>query len=136
MADSYKELTTDISKYIAELRKEQPDTMAAFSQMAKAATVEGELDAKTKELVALAIGVAVRCDGCIGFHTKALHRLGATRGELAETLQCTEGAVRVMVHRLKKRYRDLLRQHIAHTVATPEDVDAEMQHLRHILAGS
>jgi RNA polymerase sigma factor (sigma-70 family) len=57
-------------------------------------------------------------------------------GELAKTLQCTEGAVRVMVHRLKKRYRDLLRQHIAHTVATPEDVDAEMQHLRAILSGS
>jgi RNA polymerase sigma factor (sigma-70 family) len=57
-------------------------------------------------------------------------------GELAQKLQCTEGAVRVIVHRLKKRYRDLLRQHIAHTVATPEDVDAEMQHLRKILSES
>jgi RNA polymerase sigma factor (sigma-70 family) len=56
--------------------------------------------------------------------------------ELAQKLQCTEGAVRVMIHRLKKRYRDLLRQHIAHTVATPEDVEAEMQHLRTILSGS
>ncbi|MCP4452774.1 MAG: sigma-70 family RNA polymerase sigma factor [Planctomycetes bacterium] len=56
--------------------------------------------------------------------------------ELALKLQCTEGAARVLVHRLKKRYRDLLRQHIAHTVATPEDVDAEMQYLRAILSGS
>ncbi|MCF7972994.1 MAG: sigma-70 family RNA polymerase sigma factor [Phycisphaerae bacterium] len=56
--------------------------------------------------------------------------------ELARKLQCTEGSVRVMVHRLKKRYRELLRQHIADTVAGPEDVEAEMQHLRTILSGS
>jgi len=56
--------------------------------------------------------------------------------ELALKLECTEGTVRVMVHRLKKRYRELLRQHIAHTVATPEDVEAEMQHLRAVLSGS
>ena len=56
--------------------------------------------------------------------------------ELAQTFGCTEGAVRVMVHRLKKRYRDLLRRHIADTVAAPEDVEAEMQHLRKILSGS
>ena len=86
MIDSYKDLTDDISKYIAELRKVQPDTMSAFSQMAKSATAKGVLDTKTKELIALAIGVAVRCDGCIGFHTKTLHRLGTTRDELAETL--------------------------------------------------
>ncbi|MPM56953.1 hypothetical protein SDC9_103770 [bioreactor metagenome] len=44
------------------------------------------LDAKTKELIALAIGVATRCDGCIGFHAKALARLGATKAEVHETL--------------------------------------------------
>lgn len=55
--------------------------------------------------------------------------------ELADMLQCTEGAVRVMVHRLKKRYRDLLRRHVADTVASPEDVEAEMQHLRKVLSG-
>ncbi len=54
---------------------------------------------------------------------------------LAAKLHCTEGAVRVLVHRLKKRYRDLLRQHIADTVATPEDVEAEMQHLKAVLSG-
>ena len=44
---------------------------------------------KTKELIALAIGVAVRCDGCIGFHAKACLELGATREEVAETLAMT-----------------------------------------------
>jgi len=54
--------------------------------------------------------------------------------DLAEQLSATEGAVRVMVHRLKQRYRQLLREHIAHTVATPEEVDLEMQHLREALS--
>ena len=44
------------------------------------------LDEKTKELIAVAIAVATRCDGCIGFHVKALVRLGATKEELNETL--------------------------------------------------
>lgn len=41
---------------------------------------------KTKELIALALAVGSRCDACIGFHTKALVKLGATEQEIAETL--------------------------------------------------
>ncbi len=52
----------------------------------------------------------------------------------ADQLGATEGAVRVMVHRLKQRYRQLLREHIAHTVATPDEVELEMQHLREALS--
>ncbi len=82
----YKEITQGISEYMAHLRKIVPDTMAGFSAMAKGATQEGSLDKKTKELIALALGVGVRCDGCIGFHAKALVELGATREEVAETM--------------------------------------------------
>ena len=46
----------------------------------------GALDARTKELIALAIGVAQRCDGCIGFHTKALVQMGCSEAELQEML--------------------------------------------------
>lgn len=46
----------------------------------------GALSTKHKELMALAIGVTQRCSGCIGFHIKALHKLGCTRTELEETL--------------------------------------------------
>ena len=60
--------------------------MQGFSAMAKGATADGVLDKKTKELIALAIGVSTRCDGCIGFHTKALVELGATQQEVEETL--------------------------------------------------
>ncbi len=47
---------------------------------------EGAVSAKHKELIALAIGVTQRCSGCIGFHIKALQKLGATRQELDEML--------------------------------------------------
>lgn len=60
--------------------------MKGFSEMAAAATKEGALDKKTKELIALSIGVATHCDGCIGFHTKALIALGVTRQEFEEAL--------------------------------------------------
>jgi AhpD family alkylhydroperoxidase len=86
MEKNYSELTRRISGDIRKLRKDIPDTMQAFSALAQAATRDGALDRKTKELIALALGVAARCDGCIGFHTEALVKLGATRQEVEETL--------------------------------------------------
>ncbi|MBU6234814.1 MAG: carboxymuconolactone decarboxylase family protein [Alphaproteobacteria bacterium] len=79
-------MIADISAYTAELKTAVPEAMQGFYAMAKGATKAGAIDEKTKELIALAIGVSTRCDGCIGFHTKALARLGATRMEVAETL--------------------------------------------------
>jgi AhpD family alkylhydroperoxidase len=86
MEKNYSDITRRISADLRKLRKDIPDTMQAFSALAKAATSDGALDRKTKELIALAIGIATRCDGCIGFHTEALVRLGATRQEVEETL--------------------------------------------------
>ena len=86
MSKDYKQITRDISQYTRELRKLTPDAMGSFSQLAQAATKSGVLDTKTKELVALAIAVATRCDACIGFHVKALVGLGASRDEVAEIL--------------------------------------------------
>ena len=54
--------------------------------MATSAGAAGALDAKTKELIALAIGVATRCDDCIAFHAKAASQHGATKEEVMETL--------------------------------------------------
>lgn len=86
MTKDYKSLTKDISEYVAELKKDAPEAMEGFYAMSKAATADGTLDKKTKELIALAIGVTQRCDGCIGFHAKALKNLGATKEEIAETM--------------------------------------------------
>ena len=83
---SYKEITQDLNQAISSFRAAQPDTMGGFSAMAKAALQPGVLSAIDKELMALAIGVATHCDGCIGFHVKALVRLGASRAQVEETL--------------------------------------------------
>ncbi|HMO48439.1 MAG TPA: carboxymuconolactone decarboxylase family protein [Rubrivivax sp.] len=82
----YRDLTQAVSSNLAQLRGSTPEAMKAFNELARAATAAGVLDAKTKELIALALSVAVRCDPCIGFHAKALVRLGATRQEVDETL--------------------------------------------------
>jgi AhpD family alkylhydroperoxidase len=86
MAKNYPEITKNIGSHLKTLRSDIPDVMAGFSDMAKAATEDGALDKKTKELIALAIGVSTRCDGCIGFHSQALVKLGVTREEFEETL--------------------------------------------------
>ncbi|MDR2220470.1 MAG: carboxymuconolactone decarboxylase family protein [Methylobacillus sp.] len=83
---SYAKLTGEISANLIQLRKGQPEMMRGFNALSQAAMAAGALDTKTKELLALGIGVATRCDGCIGFHTKALTQLGATRQEVEEVL--------------------------------------------------
>lgn len=79
-------MIADIGPYSKELHKLIPDTMAGFGAMAKSATQTKILDEKTKEMIALALGVAARCDGCLAYHAKALVRLEATREEVAEVL--------------------------------------------------
>ena len=69
-----------------ELRHAIPQVYAGYKELHDAALAPGALDAKTKELIALAIGVATRCDDCIAFHAKAAAHLGATREEIMETL--------------------------------------------------
>ncbi|KMW57490.1 putative carboxymuconolactone decarboxylase family protein [Candidatus Rhodobacter oscarellae] len=71
---------------ITALSKEMPETAKGFNQMGAAAKKGGALDEKTKEIMALGIAIATRCDSCIGFHIKALIRLGITRDELCEAL--------------------------------------------------
>ena len=68
------------------LRGGAPETMAAFSGLARAALEPRALPTKTKELIALAIAVATRCDGCIAFHAEAAVKQGATRDEVMETM--------------------------------------------------
>lgn len=71
---------------IAVLSDEIPDTVAGFAAMGRAAKTSGALDEKTKEIMALGIAIATRCDSCIGFHIRSLIRLGITRAALCEAL--------------------------------------------------
>ncbi|RBP10555.1 AhpD family alkylhydroperoxidase [Roseiarcus fermentans] len=83
---NWPDLTKSLSSELKNLRGGAPEVMKAFSALAQAALTQGALDPKTKELIALAIGVAVRCDDCIAFHVKAAVDHGASREEILETL--------------------------------------------------
>lgn len=82
----YQDHIANINNHLGSLRPGISETLQGFSSMARAAMAPGALDEKTKELIAMAIGVATRCDGCLGFHGKALVRLGATDEEVREML--------------------------------------------------
>ena len=86
MSKSYKTITQDISKELTPFRKEVAAPMAGFDAMAKSAMAEGVLSALDKELIATAIAVSTRCEGCVGYHVRSLVRLGATRGQVNEML--------------------------------------------------
>jgi AhpD family alkylhydroperoxidase len=86
MTKSYRDITGAVSDSLKQLRVNEPDLMKSFNALAEAALREGELTKKTKELIALCLGVAGHCDACIGFHVKALAKLGASRGEIEEAL--------------------------------------------------
>jgi AhpD family alkylhydroperoxidase len=83
---SYPDHAREISSALAPLRRSQPGVMHGFHHLSQAALEDGTVSAKTKELMALALGVAAHCDGCIAFHAKALVALGASRPEVEETL--------------------------------------------------
>lgn len=86
MSKSYPEITAEVSASLAKLRADIPDTLRGFSALAQAAGKPGALDRKTKELIAMALSVAARCDPCLGFHAEALVKLGCTRAELEDML--------------------------------------------------
>lgn len=86
MSKVYSDITQDLIAQMKQLGGQVPDVMTAFQSLAREATKDGVLDKKTKEFVALAIGVATHCDGCVGFHAKALANLDASRDEVSEIL--------------------------------------------------
>jgi AhpD family alkylhydroperoxidase len=79
-------MTQGVSARLASLRSGAPGVMKSFGDLGRFAMSDGALDKKTKELMALALGVAARCDPCIGYHMQALVKLGVSRQELDETL--------------------------------------------------
>lgn len=83
---SFETITHDLSKALGTLRKENTETMKGFSQLASNAMKGGVLSELDKELIATAIGITQRCDGCVGYHVKALIKLGVTREQFMEML--------------------------------------------------
>jgi AhpD family alkylhydroperoxidase len=79
MSKDFVQIANDVVTGAGLLRQGASDAMTTFASLAKAAMAPNALDAKTKELMAVAIGIAVRCEGCIAYHTRMAHRHGATR---------------------------------------------------------
>ncbi|MDR0235749.1 carboxymuconolactone decarboxylase family protein [Acinetobacter sp.] len=71
---------------VGDYAKIAPDVMRALSAIDVGVSKMGHLDAKTHEMIALAVAVTTRCDGCIAVHAKKAIDLGVTREEIAEAL--------------------------------------------------
>jgi AhpD family alkylhydroperoxidase len=76
----------ELTAHLRTMRDDCPHVMKAFGNIAQAALAPKSLDGKTKELIALGISVAIRCDDCIAFHVKAAIQQGASRDEVLEAL--------------------------------------------------
>ncbi|GAB6190558.1 carboxymuconolactone decarboxylase family protein [Desulfocastanea catecholica] len=86
MSDDYPALHKHLQQLSAKLAKELRSPMSAFAQLNGAVTAPGALDARTKQLMALGISIAIRCEGCIAYHVHDAIRAGATREEIMETI--------------------------------------------------
>lgn len=86
MMFNWNEYRRQILARIGELGKLSPDTVRGYGELSTAGIKTGKLDAKTRELIALAVAVTRQCDGCITIHTDAAVKHGATLEEIAEAL--------------------------------------------------
>ena len=82
----WRQVADALSGALRPLRSGAEDPMKAFAALSRAALEPKALDVKAKELIALAVSVATRCDGCIAFHAQAAVRAGASREEMLETM--------------------------------------------------
>ncbi|MEY4174020.1 MAG: hypothetical protein RI900_1185 [Actinomycetota bacterium] len=80
------EVLNPLTPLARELRHEIPSVLKGFAELHQAAMADGALDRKAKELIALAISISHRCDGCIASHARAAAKAGASRAEVAETI--------------------------------------------------
>jgi AhpD family alkylhydroperoxidase len=86
MKPNYVEMHKSLEERLAQLGSEIPGPMTGFARLHKKAVEEGALSSKVKEMMALAIGIAVGCEGCIAYHVHDAVAAGATRQELLETI--------------------------------------------------
>jgi AhpD family alkylhydroperoxidase len=86
MATDYPARHDQLTAGLREMSESAPAVMDAFGRLHRSAITDGALSSKTKELMALAIAVAIQCDGCIAFHARDALKAGATAEEIDEAL--------------------------------------------------
>jgi len=82
----WNEYHKEIGGRVGELMKLSPDTVRGYRMLSDANAKDGHLDAKTRELISLAVAVSIHCDGCIVVHTDAALKAGATKDDISEAL--------------------------------------------------
>lgn len=86
MIANYVDYHKHLEERLAQLGRDLPGPMSGFARLHKKSVEEGALAARVKGLIALAISIAVRCEGCIAYHVHDAIAAGATRQELLETI--------------------------------------------------
>ncbi|MBU6419726.1 MAG: carboxymuconolactone decarboxylase family protein [Proteobacteria bacterium] len=86
MIQDWAQLIANMNIGVKNLRQGAPEAMKGFSALAQGAHAGTALDHKTKELIALAISVATRCQPCIAYHAEGAAKQGASREEVLETM--------------------------------------------------
>jgi len=86
MTTNYPARRNELQGLMPRLGRELPGAMGGFANLHKVAMAAGSLDAKTKELIALGIAVAIHCDSCLAYHVHDALKAGATRAEVLEAL--------------------------------------------------
>jgi AhpD family alkylhydroperoxidase len=81
-----RQVRDELRPHARELRRMIPDVYEGFGALNAAALAEGALDARTKELMAMAIAVSTECDGCIAAHAHGAVRQGASLAQAAEAI--------------------------------------------------
>jgi len=85
MFQNWPEHTAHVKKSCGERGKNHPKMLQAYGALEQAAAAEA-LDAKTRELIALAVAITTRCESCISVHAAAAAKAGATESEIAGAL--------------------------------------------------
>src|SRR5512143_4048382 len=86
MTTNYLELRQHLEDRLAQFGREMPGPMTGFARLHKKTIENGALSAKVKEMMALAVSIAIGCEGCIAYHVHDAIEAGATRPELLETI--------------------------------------------------
>lgn len=87
--ENYREKAQRVYDFIGILSKEHPKVADGFTVLSKGAGAENILSKKDKELISLAISIAIRCEGCIACHVKGALSAGASKEEIVETIGVT-----------------------------------------------
>jgi len=83
---NWDEYLQELMTEIGEIGRTSPEIVRGYRTLSDAGAKTNKLDAKTRELIALAVAVSLRCDGCITTHTTAAIKNGATKEEIVEAL--------------------------------------------------